>query len=1110
VVVGVSLRSDRRGRVPFALVGVVLLLGSLVYATGLGVRGPVAHSHAVDTALDRAEATARTTVRVASRRAVRAAASQPVVVPANTTAGRLVSDDRPFGDTLAIRTALTVADALGHSRTAVGEVHARSRLPPLGTDPTASAALSRVTVEPTANDTAVRVTVRNLTHTAHRDRRQLARRTTTVSVVVHLPVFAVHDRVQRYERRLNRGPVAGPGLGRQLTAELTALAEARGLAQYSGVGVENVIASRHVAVASNGGALRLQRATFGHADPAGRAALVRATAKTALTDLMIGAKNHTAQGSWARELLTGGQRAVGRLPTLAATGRSRTTRVGVNGSADAAYVDTLEQLDSLTRRAYRGTVTREVGVVERERGREPPLDPPGVNWTLGGSRTVEETTVVARSRASSARDSVFDAVRRRVRVRHTETRVWTNGTASRQRRVSWSDYYTVLVVHRGGYDPNLPGPARVTRPVFTHGGAFDGPNLVELPQRAGLPLAPGTVDDLALAAVSAGASTDDSLHQIRRRQITVDPPEELRAWLLRDLIDLRERVRELTVTVADDSLVGGEVSPASRLRAVVRERRRALLDPPRRYRGVADRLRVTARAAFLTQVQRRLADRAGTTDTKSTVRDTLADALPVDSRDVQAASEAAADSVAPEPEPVGTSPGGEIVLVPHADPSYLTVSPVSGRLTDTVPLDETVTPLATRNVNAFTVPFDDAGDVLTGWLSSESRRVSLGTAGRVLAATNETLATRRLREAAASTNETAVSTNETAVLTNGTATSTNEAASVSTLRSRRRRLVRAVRPNVRRIERRLARELTATLDSSVDRQTATAVVTAASDHYDGLGARARAAADGRYAETVALAATRRLRLSPVRRDEVAVRLRVTLRDATASEAVTVPAETVEATVDTRRRVVRHGLKRLTTSTAETRLNKLRKELAGEAFDTVVAGLPVAPVPGYWYATVNVWYVAVRGEYPQFVVSARRGEDGASVLRYVRENSTVRLDTDGDGERERLGYNRPVSFRTHAVAVAVVPPGKSGVGDVDGNADERSGGWACPGGPACDRNRSGPDSLTTPAALGTTGRVGVRGSRAPHRGAVVDASPASRGQPEERRHRRRRPPSGRWE
>ncbi|MFB6242686.1 MAG: hypothetical protein ABEH80_01185, partial [Halobaculum sp.] len=734
-----SLRSDRRGRVPFALVGVVLLLGSLVYATGLGVRGPVAHSHAVDTALDRAEATARTTVRVASRRAVRAAASQPVVVPANTTAGRLVSDDRPFGDTLAIRTALTVADALGHSRTAVGEVHARSRLPPLGTDPTASAALSRVTVEPTANDTAVRVTVRNLTHTAHRDRRQLARRTTTISVVVHLPVFAVHDRVQRYERRLNRGPVAGPGLGRQLTAELTALAEARGLAQYSGVGVENVIASRHVAVASNGGALRLQRATFGHADPAGRAALVRATAKTALTDLMIGAKNHTAQGSWARELLTGGQRAVGRLPTLAATGRSRTTRVGVNGSADAAYVDTLEQLDSLTRRAYRGTVTREVGVVERERGREPPLDPPGVNWTLGGSRTVEETTVVARSRAPSARDSVLDAVRRRVRVRHTETRVWTNGTASRQRRVSWSDYYTVLVVHRGTYDPNLPGPARVTRPVFSHGGAFDGPNLVELPQRAGLPLAPETVDDLALAAVGAGASTDDSLHQIRRRQITVDPPEELRAWLLRDLIDLRERVRELTVTVADDSLVGGEVSPASRLRAVVRERRRALLDPPRRYRGVADRLRVAARAAFLTQVQRRLADRAGATDTKSTVRDTLADALPVDSRDVQAASEAAADSVAPEPEPVGTSPGGEIVLVPHADPSYLTVSPVSGRLTDTVPLDETVTPLATRNVNAFTVPFDDAGDVLTGWLSSESRRVSLGTAGRVLAATNETL-----------------------------------------------------------------------------------------------------------------------------------------------------------------------------------------------------------------------------------------------------------------------------------------------------------------------------------------------------------------------------------
>jgi hypothetical protein len=57
---------------------------------------------------------------------------------------------------------------------------------------------------------------------------------------------------------------------------------------------------------------------------------------------------------------------------------------------------------------------------------------------------------------------------------------------------------------------------------------------------------------------------------------------------------------------------------------------------------------------------------------------------------------------------------------------------------------------------------------------------------------------------------------------------------------------------------------------------------------------------------------------------------------------------------------------------------------------------------------------------------------------------VRLDVDGDGRPERLGRDERVDFRTRTVVAVAVPPYRSGVGDVDGNADERAGTWPEPG------------------------------------------------------------------
>jgi hypothetical protein len=112
---------------------------------------------------------------------------------------------------------------------------------------------------------------------------------------------------------------------------------------------------------------------------------------------------------------------------------------------------------------------------------------------------------------------------------------------------------------------------------------------------------------------------------------------------------------------------------------------------------------------------------------------------------------------------------------------------------------------------------------------------------------------------------------------------------------------------------------------------------------------------------------------------------------------------------------------------------------GEVLGSVPSGLPVAPVPGYWYATVNVWKIGVRGEYARFSVRAPQGPPGESVV-YARQSATVELDVDGDGGEERLGRTEPVSFETETVVVVVVPPGPPGVGDRDGTRDEQSPGW----------------------------------------------------------------------
>jgi hypothetical protein len=170
---------------------------------------------------------------------------------------------------------------------------------------------------------------------------------------------------------------------------------------------------------------------------------------------------------------------------------------------------------------------------------------------------------------------------------------------------------------------------------------------------------------------------------------------------------------------------------------------------------------------------------------------------------------------------------------------------------------------------------------------------------------------------------------------------------------------------------------------------------------------------------------------------------------------------VEGPTKDARRLLRDRMKRAIESEAaragETATRAVGERAAkefGESWSlkpvrAVGAGLPVAPVPGYWVTTVNAWRVQVRGVYPQFVLHADVGTP-EEPFEYVRQAGDVTIELDG--ETVRLGATDPIRFETQTVVVVAVPAGPPGVGDVDGVRSEASPGWPCPG-PAGDAART---------------------------------------------------------
>jgi hypothetical protein len=1035
-----------RGRVPFALIGVVLLLGSVTYANTLALRGPVVVDTAADDALDRMESVGRPAVRAAATAAAREAALDPVTTPANTTVGRALDPDQPFRDALRLRISLTTAEALTGASTDAGGVTVTGSLPAaesLTSTADARAAIERVSVEPLADGTAMRVTVRNVTLTATRGGEAVATRRVTYTVAVAVPVLAMHERTAAYEARLNRSPFEGPGLGRALTWRLWSVAQARGTAQYLGAPVSNVLATRHVELSTNAAALRAQGAAYGRSDPAGRAALLRATGRVGARDLLTPAM---ARGpAWTERVLAAGSDSARRgggsqtTPTAHATtattadGASRngvdvsdSVRVGVNATADRAFVAFLDGrsvvgFDAAVRGAYRSRAKRHVRIIGVTPAQRPARSPPDSNWTLLSERHDERVVVIGReSTRGSARDRSGDVVareRRTVAVRHRVTRRWAENGSVRTTTARWVDRYRVRVSLTVEYDP-ATGPDRPTAPRFVRGGAIGGPNLADVPAAARAKLLPpGAADRAARAAVRPRTGRIGlGSASVERATVYGDRPSGLDRWTYRDLVGVRERVRNVSVRVSRSAVAAGEANAAARLAAAVRNRRKSLIDAPTTYDGAAGRARVAARAAYVDSVIADLDARAGgSTARNEAYRDQIGGLRAgVDDR-IDNLARIASEATAPRPAPAGRWRAGRVVLTPRGTPGYLPVTAVGADRVASLAPGETVRPLVARNTNLFAVPTGDAADAVTDAALPSRRTASLAAAGRALVAANRTRG----------------------VAATGTRSSTSSASDRATLHRR-------VAAELRVVDARALSVLERRTDLS--RRERLAAVRAANRRWPASGAKTAAVVDGSYAAALARAVVEDMgRAAATDRDRLAVRLRVELAAVATESRVAVPAGVRVGVVDETRAARRAELRAAAEQAGANATETLHERYGEGKLGPVLAGLPVAPVPGYWYATVNVWDVEVAGAYPRFEVSAPVGApDGAGgTVRYVRDGGRVRLDIDADGTDERLGRNDRVSFRTWTVVVVVVPAGVSGVGDADGNADERSAGWPCP-------------------------------------------------------------------
>ena len=955
--------ADERGRVPFALIAALLLVSSLTYTSGLvheEPEDPVAPELIADSTQE-----ARIQLGSVARAADHAAANDPLVSVATTPLGRVLADE-PFERSLELRIAVRARDTIRANRSAAG-VTAAVSVPPITDEAAARQALREVAITH-LDGHRYRVTLENVSVTVRRDGRVIDRDVVTLETTVALPSMTVHQRAQTFERRLSANPVE-PGLNRALTARLFAIAWVRGYMQYGGAPISNVVANRHVGVMTNDALVEQQVAVFGRADPDSRRGVARAAADVAVADGVSGMESavSSAMGPSNESGKPAGAGSLGAIDTPSVMEDDH--EFDVDRRADGAFIDFVDAdgIDRALDSAYRATVhpettVRRTGIERTDEGERPEEGSKRFSFTTSDRR------VSGRDKTIGDGSTVLE-YDRTVTTTETEHTYWTvNGTFAGTTSTETERTYDVSIAVQCRYDRPRAAPFGRVEPRCP----FDGAERADLEDAASTAMSSrfGGVDTVARRAVSSDRSYS-------WRTVRVEPSAATREEVYQSTAALRDEVRAIDVSL-DPKSMASTANPASELAGTIDRRHDRLVDAPSTYDSAAAVATSTARDRYLETLE---GDLSAHSSSFAAMQESLGDAM---------ASRSVPDDP-PADEPDALPP---IAAAVSAEPRYLSLETERGS-----------PPLAARNLNVFTVPYNDAADAATGAIGGDDDSTSFASATSTLVATDRVLETEDDPQ----------------------------------LRADRRRLRQGIKSSLATIRNEQRRAL-ATGTSLTSREASRAVDRGYRRH-DSVAERAQAVVVGSIATDIA--AELPPSVSPIERDRALVELRATTTAVRSDESVRLHESAVASATDRLRPHVEEGVEQSVRVGTHRAVTAGKKRAMRSAAAKIPAGLPLTPVPGQWYATANVWVVSVRGGYDRFTVAAPRSTpayDPNGTVSYERESAPVTLDVDGDGIDEHLGRNEPIELSVDTGVFVIVPPGKSGVGDTDGTADEQSPGW----------------------------------------------------------------------
>lgn len=1006
-----TLTVDERARIPFALLGALLLVTSVSVAATIQQTPSGEVETTTGETVERLAATETTVLREGTRAAGAQAAADPVITPSNTTYGRLLNDEQPYRTQLELLTYVEVANRLDGAGVRIGDTTAESRLPAVTNVSTARQALDRTRVEP-AGPGAVDVKIEGVERVVYRGGRELEREETTMQERVATPALTLHERTSEYEQRLDSGPATPGTIGPGFSGRVNGIAWARGLAQYAGAPIEQVLAPRHVELAINDAIRAQQRTVFGTEDERLRRGLARQGTRMVQSAINRGtnrsnlaaevrapnAERGTALKSDYRPKWF--ERDRSRQPTTVSVGKHAGTALDrlFVGEGGPSLADVIQEVYSAEIHAEHAARIQESETTESP-------DRVGSDWTHVDTaetiRILETDRTTGRGAAPSLPPGwrSIETVNRLVKTERIIVRTYERGderTRTTERRRE-THAVSIEIGIRVGQSSHAPERSRAGFEAVGQFDTIDETALDAYYDEAGSP------NRLASRAVRSG--------RLPNATVETDPPPELEATIRDELWGLEESLEAEEVTV-DRARIATDANPHGELADRIDQQREQYVRAPASYSGPRQKAKVAARGAYIDRLLDDL-------ETGSEAVESAQSGIEVASRVNKSAGGApvddilvaSADVTAPTAGSIETvSPTETLELTVESDPGYLPGAGVDPEHLRTG--NETHYPIAIRTVNVVSLPTaaiaNTVAERIGEFLFDDADRVSLTTAAQSLAAVEEV-------PPAARTDE---------LKRNRAALREQVAAGLAILEAD------AV-ANLKQV-------------TALDREERMRVVENGFNRTDSLHGDVIEAGNGTVSTAIAdeVAAHESTPSDPTYRERVELRMETTIRNSLNNESASIPEGPVSKAVDSARGRTEAVVSDVTERGLERGQHRLSRRLSSGS-GRIPLGVPVAP-PHSWVATVNGWTAEVRGEYASFAVRSNRGGPANAAVVYQRHGEPVTFDIDGDRTRERLGRADRVNFRTWTTAVVAVPPGKSGVGNTDGRMVLKTPAWSKPG------------------------------------------------------------------